>query len=155
MIFPTAMMETSFRRYSLLAMILLTAASALLAVTLGCGRREVLGKVTGRVTLEGEPVKQGYVIFRNDTKGVHMMAEMDASGNYEVSMAGGYGLPLGEYRVYLSPPVAEIPFGPAQAPPQPSEVAKFPEKFLQPETSGLKLIVAKGDNRFDIDMLAE
>jgi hypothetical protein len=53
----------------------------------GCGRREVLGQVMGRVTLAGQPVKQGYVIFRNAEKGVHMMAEIEERGEYRVSMA--------------------------------------------------------------------
>jgi hypothetical protein len=118
----------------------------------GSGRREVLGPVSGRVTLAGEPVKQGYVIFRSDARGVHIMAEIDDRGEYRVSMAGGFGLPLGDYQVYLSPPVAEVPFGPAKEPPRPSEVAKFPEKYLQPQTSGLTLSVNRGENRLDIDM---
>ncbi len=128
---------------------LLTAA---LLPAAGCGRREVLGPVSGRVTLGGEPVKQGYVIFRNDAKGVHMMAEIDDHGQYRASMAAGYGLPLGEYRVYLSPPVPDVPFGPAKAPPKASEVAKFPQNYLQPETSGLQLNVQAEENRLDIDM---
>ena len=130
----------------------LLAAATLLLV--GCGETKPYGvvPVSGRVTLAGEPVKQGYVIFRNDDKGVHMMAEIDERGEYRVSMAAGYGLPLGDYRVYLSPPVPEVPFGPAKEPPKPSEVAKFPEKYLQPETSGLMLTVKRGDNRLDINM---
>lgn len=148
MIFRTATMGTCCRNCSRSAALLISATLLLV----GCGRREVLGPVSGRVTLAGEPVKQGYVIFRNDDKGVHMMAEVDDHGEYRVSMAAGYGLPLGDYRVYLSPPVPEVPFGPAKAPPQASEVEKFPEKYLQPETSGLALTVKRGENRFDIDM---
>ena len=117
----------------------------------GCGG-EVLGPVVGRVTLAGNPVRQGHVIFRNEEKGVYIMADINNEGEYRVAMAKGFGLPLGEYRVYLSPSVPDVPFGPAMEPPKPSEVAKFPEKYLKPETSELTMTVKRTENRFDIDM---
>ena len=138
----------SLHEYQLSCLLL---ASLLLA---GCGG-EVLGPVKGTVTLDGEPVKQGYVIFRNQAQGVNIMAEIGQDGAYEVAMANGYGLPLGQYEVYLSPPVPDVPFGPAKEPPRASEVAKFPPKYLQGETSGLTLTVERGDNRLDIDMQPE
>lgn len=147
MCFPNSEPTAGLRRRIALAACLLLATS----LFAGC-RGEVLGQVDGRVTLAGEPVRQGYVIFGNQAKGVHIMAEIGDDGTYQVAMAKGYGLPLGEYHVYLSPPVPDVPFGPAKEPPRPSEVAKFPEKYLQADSSELKLTVESGTNRFDIDM---
>ncbi len=124
-----------------------------MVVVSGCQPGELQGELTGRVTLNGEPVSQGYVIFRNYAKGVHMMAEIGADGTYRASTANGYGLPLGEYQVYVSPPVPDVPFGPAMAPPDRTQVAMFPKKYQQPETSELSITIREGDNRLDIAMV--
>jgi len=131
---------------------LLFASLALIFVVLvGCDRGEPLGKVFGTVTSFGEPLPAGSVVFSNPERGTHIMARLNSDGNYQLQTAKGIGLPLGDYQVSVCPPIAEpvMPGAPQAAdPPR----VRIPEKFKRPETSGLKLTVREGENRFDISM---
>ncbi len=119
--------------------------------TSGCGPKVVLGKVHGQVRFQGQPITAGIVGFSNDASGVHMTANLDTEGRYQVSMAKGFGLPPGQYRVAVYPFVADLPVG-STARPEPREFPNIPSKYRQPTTSQLTLTVHEGDNPFDIDM---
>jgi hypothetical protein len=96
------------------------------------------------------------VLFHNDKLGVHMMARANDSGIYEVDMAKGRGLPLGEYDVCVSPPIQDHPLGPISAPP--SNVDNYPnipKKYRDIKTSGLTLKVEASKNKLDIEMHRE
>jgi hypothetical protein len=123
---------------------------------LGCGsgRRETLGKVSGRVTLRSAPAYPSVVTFANKEQGVHMTAIVAEDGQYTVKMARGDGLPLGTYQVAVIP-------GPGKAPafkPGPpirvdaSQYPKIPKNYQDPNSSGLTLTVKEGDNVYDIEM---
>lgn len=123
----------------------------------GCGRREVLGPVSGVVTIEGEPVPRATVIFDNDQLGVHMLSEAaDEQGRYIVRMANGDGLPLGEYDVRVCPPVQDHALGPIKAPPPGAENDPYrdtiPMRYRERDTSNLKLTVKADTNNLDVDM---
>jgi hypothetical protein len=125
---------------------------ASLAVLAGCDRTERMGKVRGHVTLDGRPVSQGLVLFSNRTKGVHILATLDNTGDYELQMAQGFGLPLGTYQVAVNPPVPTPPMPGAPPPPPIDSTIVIPAQYLQPETSGLTTTVEPGENTFDIAM---
>jgi len=129
----------------------------LLALLLGgCGPSEPLGRVEGRVTFEGEPVAGACILFQNPEKGVYIMADLNEDGRYLVQMDKGYGLPLGDYEVSLSPPPPKQTFGPQGPPPDSADAfPNIPEKYRQPKTSGLKLQVKSGVNRLDVEMKSE
>jgi hypothetical protein len=130
---------------------------ALVAIVfLGCGggRRETLGKVSGRVTLRSAPAYPSVVIFVNQQQGIHTTAIVGEDGQYSVKLARGDGLPLGTYQVAVTP-------GPGKAPsftPGPpirvdsSKYPKIPKTYQDPKTSGLTLTVKEGDNPFNIEM---
>jgi hypothetical protein len=122
-----------------------------LAVGQGCQRGPVLGKVHGQVTFQKQPIESGIVGFKNLQTGLHMTANVDAEGRYEVSMAKGRGLPPGNYEVAVYPFVADLPVG-SKARPVVREFPNIPRKYRQPQTSELTLSVHEGDNPFDIDM---
>jgi hypothetical protein len=124
------------------------------AVLTGCDRGEFLSPVTGVVTLEGEPVPRATVIFSNDEKGVHMQAEADKTGRYVVQMANGDGLPLGNYKVSVCPPIQDHPLGPIKAPPPNVDpyADTIPRKYRDSKTSGLMLNVTEQTPAFDIEM---
>jgi hypothetical protein len=124
---------------------------ALLPLCLGCGRAAPLGKVHGKVTFQGAPVTSAIVGFDGGTATVHMTANVDANGEYQVSMAKGFGLPLGTYRVAIYPYVADLPIG-SKTRPVPHKFKDIPPKYRKPETSGLVLNVQAGDNPYNIDM---
>jgi hypothetical protein len=130
-------------------------AAILLATAItGCNRGEILAPVTGVVTLEGKPIPRATVQFRNDQKGVHMQAEADQQGRYVVRMANGDGLPLGEYKVCVSPPIQDHPLGPIKAPPPNVDpyADTIPRKYRDVKTSELTLTVSEQTPAFDIDM---
>jgi len=131
--------------------LLVTSLALVFVAFIGCNRGEPLGKVFGTVTSSGEPLPAGSVVFSNSERGIHIMARLSGDGNYRLQTAKGIGLPLGDYQVSVCPPIAEpvMPGAPqAAAPPR----VRIPEKFKRPETSGLKLTVREGENRFDISM---
>lgn len=130
-----------------------TAALACLTLaTLGCGRGEVLGKVSGQVKFQGQPVTEGVILFSNAEKGVHITADLNKDGRYVVEMAKGYGLPLGDYQVTISPPLPDTPpVGPIPKV-KVKEYPDIPPKYRRAETSGLTMTVRAGENPFDVDM---
>ena len=126
-----------------------------LALTLvllsGCQRGETLGKVTGRVTLDGVPVSAGVVLFSNHEKGIHITSQLRSDGTYELQTAGGFGLPLGTYRVAVNPPMSG-PQMPGMPPVPQTASVSIPPQYLQPAESGLVATVGKGENVFDVEM---
>lgn len=129
----------------------------LLVSSTGCDRGEVLGRVTGVVKCEGQPVPGAMVIFRNDQKGVHMMARCDDAGKFTVEMAKGSGLPLGEYDVCVGPPIQDHPLGPIKAPPPGVDpyLQTIPRKYRDIKTSNIKLVVKELNEPLLINMLRE
>ena len=118
----------------------------------GCEQKEPLGRIQGRVTFQGAPVTEGLIVFNNAQKGVFMTAVLNTDGSYVVTSATGPGLPLGEYRVMVTPPVDEAILGPNFEPPAPKPFPNIPQRYRDVNTSGLALKVAKGENVFDVDM---
>lgn len=130
---------------------LLTAAWLLMLLP-GCGPDEILGRVEGRVTFAGEPVAKACLVFENPSKGVYILAPLDDDGKYLVSMDKGYGLPLGEYAVTVSPPPPDFSVGPVAPPTEEEHFPNIPQKYRDKATSGLKLKVQEGVNQFDVQM---
>ena len=112
-----------------------------LIISLGCGgaERPPMGKVTGTVTMEGDPVENLILLFKPDV-GRAAAAKTDANGFYRVEyIKGEPGTKLGPTMVLL-----EWPLGYA---------APFP---IPPRYTGvnteLKLDVVAGNNTFDIEL---
>ena len=117
----------------------------------GCKQPEKLGKIGGKVTFQGQPVTEGMVLFSCIDKGVNMTAPLKEDGSYEIIMAKGAGLPLGAYKVCVSPPPVFYPIG-TKAPSQPKQYPNIPAKYRNYQTSGLTMNIEDGENVFDIDM---
>ena len=154
-IWPTAMMDMLYRPGSKTAWFL-TVAALLLALP-ACGRQAVLGRVHGKVTFQHKPVPRGFIVFSNDTNGVHMTARLQPDGTYEVSMVSGRGLPLGTYQVAVTVPLVDEADKPKtlDAPPRwkvGNLASMVPPRYNRPETSGLTLTVHEGDNVYDVDL---
>jgi hypothetical protein len=122
-----------------------------LAAAGGCGG-EVRGTVSGRVTFQGKLVTAGLVGFQNSELGVHMTAPLGADGTYEVITAQGKGLPLGTYRVFVAPPLPDLPLGAPDPAMKPPDLSQVPVRYMRAETSGIVVEVSRGANRLDIDM---
>ncbi|HBL46918.1 carboxypeptidase-like regulatory domain-containing protein [Gimesia sp.] len=110
------------------------------------------GALSGKVTYQGEPVKEGLVQFNNAEKGFGGQAVINEDGTYTVTNDSG-GLVLGTYQVSVVPPTIEKSFGPdTPASEVLKEMPNIPQKYHYPKTSGLSVEIKQGDNTYDIDM---
>jgi hypothetical protein len=147
-------------------------------VPAGCGPRT--GTVTGRVTYKGNPVPAGWVLFQPaDPAQNAISAELDADGNYSVTLpagevtvsidnreweprAAGPAIPSLPAGLPLSPEAAAkagVPKGPA---PRAAEgegggrrsgkYVAIPPKYYDLATSGLKFKVQGGDQAQNLEL---
>lgn len=147
-------------------------AAVLLAAVTGCGGTDEgdgftgeRGKVSGTVTLDGQPVKEGcQVVFMSNT-GYTGAGVVQSDGTYTVEYSDPGGLPVGEYLVQLAAPFVpdtteptdptkmgpKLNIGPdgkvAAAPSGP-----FPTKYGSTSTSELKSSIKAGDNTADFKL---
>ncbi len=122
----------------------------------GCGGGQDVGYVSGKVTLGGQPLGQGSVVFHNPSKGIVVAAPLGPDGSYTVKTHQGAGLPPGEYQVSISPAgvgSGETPLVEKPTPGPGSGGPAIPAKYLQPTSSGLKVTIKPGKNPpFDINL---
>jgi hypothetical protein len=80
-------------------------ALAVLALVAGCGKsdRPPLGKVSGTVTLDGQPLPEALVLFTPDGPGRTSQGVTDASGRYSVTyLRDIVGANLGRHMVRIT-----------------------------------------------------
>jgi hypothetical protein len=76
----------------------------LLAVS-GCGRGKTIVKVSGKITVGGEPLTKAIVFFapdKDNTLETIPRGTVDESGVYHLETDGAEGAPLGWYKVYVT-----------------------------------------------------
>lgn len=121
----------------------------------GCAEKEEIGVIRGQVTYQGQPVTDATLFFRNYDRGIHIMAELDDQGGYQVFTAGGKGLPLGEYVVCLSPNEPALDVDPETGQIRRTAGSRkprkdVPQRYQDAKTSPLSVVVAPGENQFDV-----
>jgi hypothetical protein len=116
---------------------------ALLLFTLaGCGGKGAIAKVSGKVTVGGQPVTGAMINFVSPETGVAASDNLDAGGAYDIQA----GLKPGTYKVFVVPASsADQPPMPGKPPPKASE-SKVPLKYRSDATSGLTAELKEGDN---------
>lgn len=120
----------------------------------GCGGKEgpSFGQVTGKVTLDGQPVQAGIVMFIPDlasgTTGPASQAQISSEGQYELAGPGGRkGALVGTHLVTVAgPEVSSDSSG------QPGLSIKLPERYKYEQSSGIKKEVLEGENTIDIEL---
>lgn len=109
----------------------------------GCGSsdRPELGEVTGRVTIDGQPLVGVNIVFSPDS-GRPSAATTDADGKYELQyLADAKGCKVGPNTMYLEwPPEAEDPVA-------------IPKAYTSAQ--GQKVEVKSGSNVLDFDIKSE
>lgn len=111
---------------------------------IGCGPAgPPSGTISGTVTLNGQPLSAGVVVFNNTAAGIGADAPLNASGEYRLDTP----IPAGPYDVAIQPPPAPPPDQMGQATAQPK--SPIPNKYLDPKTSGLKTTIHAGANTAD------
>jgi hypothetical protein len=122
----------------------------------GCGQRGLSGlsKVSGTITLNGQPFEGASISFSPQTPDTRGAAALSgAGGNFQITtLHSNDGVQPGDYLISVSKielegilPAAEVRrIGAKNYHPQQTQMV--PEKYLKTETSGLKVTVKKGRN---------
>lgn len=113
----------------------------LCVLTAGCGAGD-WGTATGRVTLDGEPLKQGVVSFHPAGSDATAYGQVN-DGSFTVNTGQKSGLKAGSYIVTVS--ATSVP------PSGSNQVAKLltPQKYASKATSDLKAEVKPSSNQFE------
>ena len=147
----------------------------LLPVLIGCADKPTrdgpeLVKVSGTITLDGEPVEGAHIRFSPEGGGPAAFAVSDRRGRYELrTFDPGDGAIPGKYAISAVKEVTEggMEFdSPAakeaylkehgQEPPKRKTVSILPEKYSGKDTSGLTAeITLASRNRFDLELTSE
>jgi hypothetical protein len=134
-----------------LAFGLLVGVSVLVA---GCGKGSGVVPVSGRVTLEGEPVKNMMVNFTpaGETEGHGAIAVTDADGRFTLQgVRGESGVRVGEYKVSFYP--ADVP----ATPDDPADVVGasrrrtgLPGIYLDANQTPLRVAIPEGGGTVEV-----
>jgi hypothetical protein len=130
------------------ALVLFAAALFIFGLS-GCGPRYKLGKVTGKVTLAGQPLPDALVMFSPVQGGSPSAGRTDASGEYTLVYTRDVnGAEPGEHTVTISTYQEANPEG---EPPTPEKPEKVPLKYREgPDLP--KVTVQRGSNTFDFTL---
>jgi hypothetical protein len=128
-------------------------AIVLLTLVAGCGKQEPWGKVEGTVSFQGKPVETAIVLFSNRAAGVEMTTFTDAEGRFEIHTAKVGGLPVGDYRIAITPYAVGVPTDTIVfAKKSMKTFPNIPIAYRDIATSGLSALVTTGENVFRFDM---
>jgi hypothetical protein len=123
----------------------MSAAATWILLVAGCGSSGNIGKVSGRVTLQGQPVANALVVFDPVVPGGASYGRTDESGNYVLTYTPQIkGAEIGEHTVRITSGWPANPDTGAKEIPE-----RIPAKYnTQTE---LKREVKKGSNTIDFD----
>lgn len=133
-----------------LAWVAVCLGAPLLAV--GCGGGESYQPVTGRITLDGQPLADADISFMPEgDKGIPSFGRTDEGGVYVLRQTQKLsGAPVGEYRVRIST-YSEGRNDPDD--PQPKIPERVPAKYNL--KSELMRQIGPGENHFDFDLQSQ
>lgn len=127
-----------------------------LPTVVGCGSG--LAKVSGAVTMDGEPLRSGgdvramVYFYPEDGTGAPAVGLVDEAGQYSIATGTQNGVKPGAYLVSIS---ASQLLGEAEIGVPRSGRRITPAKYADPRQSGLRVEVAKGSNTFDFALEAD
>lgn len=119
-----------------------------LFLVVGCSGAE--STVFGTVTLDGEPLDHGKVLYQPVSGTEFAVGSIDSSGEYAVQVDKTGGLPSGTYRVKVDSRAEPVP-NPQGGPPMPGKYL-VPKKYTRTQQSGLEFDVAPGSNEINLEL---
>lgn len=128
----------------------------------GCSRGPRIVPVRGKITLDGQPVKDADVMFVSQPGGRLAVGKTDAAGKYSLSThPEGNGALEGEHSVVVSSFRDETtagtntPEGAVSGSSLVKIVWLVPEKYSKPNGSGLTATVKRGQQEYDFELKSE
>ncbi len=115
---------------------------------IGCNTEEPVktGTVEGTVKLKGKSFDSGTVGFQNPETGATDAAQVGEGGKFSLASP----LPVGTYKVYITPPEAPQPDD-EESGKLANQGPEVPDKYQDGSTSGESVEVKEGPNSFEID----
>jgi hypothetical protein len=124
---------------------------AIAAIVCGCSSSEFQSDVSGTVTLDGQPVGPGTVVFAPPEKGSNpATGTVQVDGSYFLKSNRTRGLHPGHYRASVSI-THQDPIPAGQRSTVPAKLIS-PQKYSEPATSGLEFDVAPGTQTIDLQL---
>jgi hypothetical protein len=132
------------------------AVTVTLVFLIGCGGSEQLGQVSGTVTVAGQPVTNGSIVYEDRQNSISVRVNLDEQGQYHVRTHDRDGLPPGNYQVAVTSTrvgSGASPFvGGADEQASPPPGPTIPGIYQHFSTSGLTAQIAPGVNVKDFDL---
>ena len=120
----------------------------------GCGGEDgpTYATVTGKVTMDGEPIKVGSVIFipSGETKGPASSGAIKEDGTYEILGPSGKGVVTGTHKVMLVCPEEGSGPGTGENPMADVGPCVIPLKYTQESSTDITKTVEEGENTIDL-----
>jgi hypothetical protein len=112
----------------------------------GCGGK-LESSISGLVTVDGEPLRTGRVVFYSVNGDTVAYGVIDSNGRYRISTGTTAGLKAGDYVVTVV--ATEVPPGPIG-----SSYGKLisPAQYASKEKTTLKFTVQPGENHIDLPL---
>ena len=116
-------------------------------IAAGCGNR-LSATVTGLVTLDGNPIPSGSVVFYPTTGGAAVYGEAGADGRFELRTGTSVGLQPGNYSVTVMHRRGQPSMN--MSPAQIDALDITPTKYRRRETTDLQYSIQRGPNDLTI-----
>ena len=128
----------------------------LLTLLTGCGGGPKPLPVSGVVTLDGQPVADAGVMFCPAENGPMASGTTDAKGKFQLKTTNALGAMAGQYRVAISKKEESGPTTFGVVDPRRIKVKWIiPQKYSNPETSGLKAAVGRDQSEFTFALVSQ
>ncbi len=123
-----------------------------------------LGRVSGKVTFNNQPVTSGVVYFVPQKGGPGASGALDAEGRYTLTTnTSGDGAVLGPHKIYFAPVTddtvldgySEQDYLDNKPPPEAPKREFLPAMYLSPSSSGLAHEVTSGSNTLDFSLQSD
>ncbi len=116
----------------------------------GCSGSSQQSQVSGQVTLDGNRIGPGTIVFAPMGAGRPATGSIDETGSYSMNTSREVGLGAGKYKVAVS--IRELPKNVKRGDRPPPGKLLIPEKYEQNTTSGLEYDVTTGRNTIDVEL---
>ena len=127
--------------------------AALIAVFVGCRGSSMESEVSGTVTLDGNRIGPGTIVFAPAAAGGKpATGSIESDGSYKLKTSRESGLAAGPYRVAIS--VRKMPENIKRGERPPLGKLLIPEKYEDETKSGLQYEVSPGRNRINIELVS-